>query len=78
MARVVDFDETPWVLAGSYVAAVDFDDVLGSYYGKGHESTQLGILLDCVFIVLLNVVREVVNGNAVVLDVLHDKLLRFG
>jgi hypothetical protein len=78
VARVVDLDDAPWVLAGSYAAAVDLDDVLGSYYGKGHESTELGVLFDCVLVILLNVVREVVDRDAVVLDILHNKLLRLG
>ena len=78
MARVVDLDDTPWVLTGSYAATVDLNDILGSYYGKGHESTELCVLFDCVLVILFNVVREVVDGDAVVLDILHNKLLRLG
>ena len=78
VAGVVHLNDTPWVLTGSYAAAVNLNNVLGSYYGKGHEATKLGVLLDCVLVVLLDVVGEVVDGDAVVLDILHDKLLRLG
>ena len=33
---------------------------------------QLAVINDSVFIVLLNIVREVVDGDVVVLDILHD------
>ena len=78
MARVIDFDDTPWVLTGSHTATVDLNNILGSYYGKGHESTELGVFLDCVLVVLLDVIGEVVDGNAVVLNILHDQLLGLG
>jgi hypothetical protein len=78
VAGVIHLNDTPWVLAGSYAAAVDLNDILGSYYSKGHEATEFGVFFNCVLVILLNIIREVVDGNAVVLDILHDELLRLG
>lgn len=72
---VVHLNEAPGVLSGSDNSAADLNRLLRAYYGKRHQATQLGVLLDCVFVVLFNVVREVVDGDAVVLNVLHDELL---
>ena len=33
---------------------------------------QLAVILDSIFIIFFNIVREIVNGNVVVVDVLHD------
>ena len=33
---------------------------------------KLAVVLDCVLVILLDVVREVVHRNIVVLDILHD------
>jgi hypothetical protein len=78
VARVVDLDNTPWVLARANLAATDLHDLLGTDNCKGHEAPQLRILLNSVLVVLLDIVGEVVDGNAVVLNVLHDQLLRLG
>lgn len=78
VARVVDLNETPWVLPGTDLLAVDLNDILASDDGEGHEAAELGVLLDGVLVVLLNVVGEVVDGDAVVLNVLHDELFRLG
>src|SRR4051812_39364155 len=78
MAGVVHLDNTPRILSGTNSSTVDFDDVLRTYNGEWHEPTKLRILLDGILIVLLNVVRKIVYGNAVMLNVLHDQLLRFG
>lgn len=76
--RVVDLDEAPRVLPRAHAAAADLDDVLGADDGEGHQAAQLAVLLHRVLVVLLDVVGEVVNGDAVVLDVLHDELLGLG
>lgn len=75
MARVLDLDNTPWVLARAHLTVIDCHKVIGSNNGERHKTTQLSVLLDGIFIILLNVVGEVVDGNTVVLDVLHDQLL---
>ena len=78
VAGIVHLDDTPGVLPGTNLAAADLDNVLRSDDGEGHEASQLGVLLHRVFVVLLDVVGEVVDGDPVVLDVLHDKLLGLG
>jgi len=78
MAWVVDLNDSPGVLSRADSSAVNLEDVFRANNGEGHQATELGVLLDCVLIVLLDVVREVVHGDTVVLDVLHDKLLGLG
>ena len=75
MTRVVDLDDAPGVLPSADPATTDLDNILRADNGEGHEAPQLGVLLDGILIVLLDVVGEVVDGDAVVLNVLHDKLL---
>lgn len=75
---VLDLDDTPRVLPGAHFPVVDLHEVFRAHNGKGHQSAQLGVFLHRVLIILLNVVGEVVDGDAVVLDVLHDQLLRLG
>lgn len=72
VARVVNLDNTPGVLTGAHLAATNLDSLLGADNGKRHEASQFGVLLDRILVILLNIVREVVDGDAVVLDVLHD------
>lgn len=76
MARVVHLHNAPRVLAGADLATTDLNSLLRSDYSERHQTPELGILLDRVLVVLLNVIGKVVNGNAVVLDVLHNQLLR--
>lgn len=76
VTRVVNLDDTPRVLAGANLATSDLDDVFRSDNSEWHKTSELGVLLHCVLIVLLNIVWKVVNGNAVVFDILHHKLLR--
>ena len=78
MARVVNLDNAPGVLASPDLAATNFDDILGTDDGKRHETTEFGILLDGVLIVLLDIVGEVVYGDSVMLNIFHDQLLRLG
>ena len=78
VARVVDLNDTPRVLAGAHLATPDLDDVLRADNGERHQAPELGVLLNRVLVVLLDIVGEVVNRNAVVLDVLHHQLLGLG
>ena len=78
VARVVNLNHTPRVLASADLAATDLDNVLGADNGERHEASQLGVLLDGVLVVFLDIVGEVVDRDAVVLNVLHDELLRLG
>lgn len=78
MARVVDLHDTPGVLAGADLAATNLNDILGTDNSEGHKTSELSVLLDGILIVLLDVVREVVHGDTVVLNILHDELLRLG
>lgn len=78
VARVVDLDNTPRVLASAGLAAANLDDILRANNGKGHEASQLGILLNRILVVLFDIIREVVNGDPVVLNVLHNQLLGLG
>lgn len=76
VARVVNLHNTPWVLTGANCAATNLNSILRSDNSEWHEASKLGVLLDRVLVVLFDIVREVVDRDAVVLDVLHDQLLR--
>lgn len=78
VARVINLHNAPWVLSGADLATTDLNSVLGTNYGEGHQTPELGILLDRILVVLFDIIREVVDGDAVVLDILHDQLLRLG
>lgn len=75
---VVNLHDSPWVLASADLAAADLDGLLRANDGERHQATELGVLLHSILIVLLNVVGKVVDGNAVMFDVLHHQLLRLG
>lgn len=72
MARVVNLHNAPWVLAGAHLATTNLNSVLGTNNGEGHQTPELSVFLDRVLVVLFNIVREVVDGDAVVLDILHN------
>jgi len=72
---VVNLDNTPWILSGSDLAPTDLNNIFGPNNGKWHQATKLGVLLNSVLVILLNVVWEVVDWDSVVLNILHDKLL---
>ena len=78
VTRVVDLHHAPRVLAGADLAAANLHHVLGADNSEGHEASKLRVLLDRVLVVLLDVVREVVHGDPVVLDVLHNQFLGLG
>lgn len=78
VTRVVNLDNTPRVLASANLAAANLNNILRADNGERHEAAELSVFLDGIFIVLLDIVGEVVYGDTVVLDVLHDELLRLG
>jgi hypothetical protein len=78
VAGVINLNDTPGILAGADLATTNLDNILGANNGEWHETSQLGILLNSVLVILLDIVREVVDGNSVVLNVLHDQLLGLG
>lgn len=78
VTRVFDLYNTPGILPGTHLLAIDLNQLVGTNNSEWHETPQLGILLHGIFVVFLDVVGEVVNRDAVVLDILHDQLLRFG
>jgi len=78
VAWVIDLHNTPWVLTCADLAAVDLNDILRADYGKRHKPSELSVLFDGILIVLLDVIWEVVNWNAVVFNVLHHQLLGLG
>ena len=78
MARVLNLNDTPWVLARAHFPVVNLNEVFRSDNSEGHQSTELGVFLHSVLVILLDVIGEVVDGNAVVFNVLHDQLLGLG
>lgn len=78
VARVVDFDDSPWVLASADGATTNLNSLLRSDNSERHQTTELGVLLNGVLVILFDIIREVVDGDAVVLNVLHDQLLGLG
>lgn len=76
---VIDLDNTPGILPGSNLPTVlKLNHVLRTDDRKRHQTTQLSVLLNGILIVLFDVVGEVVDGDAVVLDIFHDQLLALG
>lgn len=76
VARVIDFNNAPGVLASTNSAAANLNNVFGANDGERHQSAKLSVLLDGVLVIFIDVVGEVVDGNTVVLDIFHNKLLR--
>lgn len=76
VTRVVDLNNTPGILTSSDFATSNLDDLLRANDSKRHEASELSVLLNGILVVLLNIVREVVDRDSVVLDILHDELLR--
>lgn len=72
MLGVINLGDTPRVDASSDGLAVDLNLFLGSNDSKRHERAQFTVVLDGLLIVLLNIVREIVNRDVVVFNVLHD------
>ena len=72
---VVNLDDTPGVFACSDGLAIDNDVLFGSNDGERHKTAKLGVVGNRLFVVLLDVVREVVDRDAVVFNVLPDSLL---
>jgi hypothetical protein len=75
---ILNFNDTPWILPGADTSIVDLKNVFRANYGEGHQASELSVLLNGVFIILFDVVREVVDWYSVVLDIFHDQLLGLG
>ena len=73
---VVDLNNAPWVLSTTNLTTVHDDLLLATDERKGKQGSQLAVLLNGLLIILLGVVREVVDWNVVVFDVLHDLVFR--
>lgn len=76
--RVLNLDDTPRVLPRADLLTTRLNKVLGANDGKRQQSPQFSVLFDGVLVVLFDVVREVVDGNAVVFNVFHDEFLELG
>jgi hypothetical protein len=75
VSGIVDLDLPPRVLASSDTPAANLENVFRSDNSERHQPSKLCILLHSVLVVLFDIVRKVVDWDAVVLDVLHDQLL---
>lgn len=75
VARVVNLHNTPWVLASTDCAAANLNALLRTDNSEWHQTSKLSILLNGVLVILLDIVRKVIHGDTVVLNVLHDELL---
>ena len=78
VSRVLNLDHTPRVLPCAYFSVLNLHEVFRSDDSERHQPTQFGILFHSILIILLDVVGEVVHGDTVVLNVLHNQLLGFG
>ena len=77
MTGVIDLDNTPGILPSTDFATTDLNYLFRAHNSEWHKSSELGILLNGILVVLLDIIREVVNGNTIVFDIFHNKLLRF-
>lgn len=75
VSRVLDLDYTPWVLSGANLAVINLNEILRTDDGERHQATELSIFFNGVLIILLNIIGEVIDGDAVVLNIFHDQLL---
>lgn len=78
VARIINLHNAPWVLARADFATTNLNSVLGANNSKRHQTPEFSVFLDSVLVVLFDIIREVVDRDAVVLDILHDQLLRLG
>jgi hypothetical protein len=78
VTRVLDLDNTPGVLPGANLLSTDFQNFFRTNDGKWHKTTEFCILFNGVLVIFFDVVWEVVNGDAIVLNVLHNELLGLG
>lgn len=72
---VIHTNVTPRVAPGAHWLPINDNLFLRSNNSKGHKSAQLGVVLDGVLVILFDVIGEIVDWDAVVLNVLHDTLL---
>lgn len=69
---VIDLNDTPWIDSSPNGLAIKFDLLLRTHDSKRKKSTKLAVVLNRLFIVLLHIIGEVVHGDVIVLDILHD------
>lgn len=72
MLRVVHLDNAPGISPSPDWLAVDHDLLLRADNSERKQCSKFRVVVDSILIVLAYIVGEVVDGNAVVLDVLHD------
>lgn len=77
MSWVLDLNNTPRVLTSTDAPSIDLQDVVRSGDGEWHQTAKLGVLFDCVLVILFNIVGEIVDRYTVVLDVFNNQLLAF-
>jgi hypothetical protein len=78
VSGILDLHNTPGVLPGPHSSSINLNEIFRADNREWHKPTQLSVLFHCIFVVLLNVVREIVYRDAVVLNILHDELLGLG
>lgn len=76
--RVVHLSNTPGVDARTNrgLVRVNGHFLLRADDGEGEQGAKLHVLLDGILVIFLDIVGEVVNGNVVVVDILHDLEIR--
>lgn len=72
VSRVVHFDDSPWVRSCSNGLPIHDNLFLGANDGKRHQTPQFAVVCNRLLVVLFNVVGKVVDGDAVILNVLHN------
>lgn len=75
---VVYLNNAPGVLSGSNTTSTELKHILRADNRKWHQASELGILFDSVFVIFFNVVGEIVDRDAVVLNIFHDQFLGLG
>jgi hypothetical protein len=70
--RVINFNHAPRIDTSSDGLSVNLDFLFGPNNGERKKRAQLHIVLDGIFIIFLDVVGEVVDGDVIVFNVLHD------
>src|SRR4051794_20360381 len=63
VARVINLDNTPWILSSTDFPTTNLNNLLRTHNSERHKASELSILLDSIFIILLDVIREVIDGN---------------
>lgn len=78
VSGILNLHNTPGILPGPHFPSINLNEIFRADNREWHKPTQLSVLFDCVFIILLNIVGEIVHRDAIVLNILHDELLGLG